>query len=318
MKWAFAVTAVQLLVAFCVHSWLLCEISQAGCTGRGECVPYPRYGESVDGVLGQIQAMSVPILDGMDRHSLQHAMEPGAARNAVDCALWDLEAKHAGVRAWELAGLTAPQPVITADTIALGSVAEMAESARARARRPLLKVKLDDHHVVECMSAVAHAAPDARLIADANEGWSMETLAATHEQLASLGVEAIEQPLPAGADHALADFTPAVPLCADESCLSSDDLESLGERYQMVNIKLDKAGGLSAALEMVSRAKAEGLSVMIGCMVGTSLGMAPATLLAGQAELVDLDGSLWLARDRTHGLDFTAGLIHPPAPELWG
>ncbi len=297
---------------------VVCEITQAAATGRGECVPYAHYAESVESVLNEIEATSSQIEDGLDRAALLGAMSPGAARNAVDCALWDLEAKLGGVRAWELAGLAPPGPVITADTIALGSPAEMARAAGARAERPLLKVKLDDTDVLERMQAVAEAAPGARLMADANEGWRFETLVRTHEELARMGVEAIEQPLPAGADGELVDFKPAVALCADESCLGPEDLDGLADRYQMVNIKLDKAGGLTQALDMTARARAAGLSVMIGCMVGTSLGMAPATLLAGEARLVDLDGPLWLARDRPDGLDFTGGLIHPPERELWG
>jgi L-alanine-DL-glutamate epimerase-like enolase superfamily enzyme len=297
---------------------VVCEISQSAAKGWGECVPYAHYGESVQGVQRQIEAMAGDIQDGMDRWALLGAMKPGAARNALDCALWDLEAKLAGKRAWELAGLAPPGPVVTADTIALGTEAEMEAAAAARADRPLLKVKLDDDDVIERMRAVARAAPNARLIADANEGWSLATLTRTHEELALLGVETIEQPLPAGADGPLADFTPSIPLCADESCLGPADLSGLADRYQMVNIKLDKAGGLTEALRMVSAARAAGLSVMIGCMVGTSLAMAPATLLGPLAELVDLDGPLWLARDRSPGLNFSGGLIHPPMPDLWG
>ncbi len=314
LKSAFTISRGSKIAAQVV----LCEITQSGMKGRGECVPYAHYGESVEGVLEQIAAVTAEIQDGLDRRALLAALPPGAARNAIDCALWDLEAKLAGVRAWELAGVAQPGPTLTAQTIALGTVDEMAAAARAYAHQPLLKVKLDDQGVVERMRAVAQAAPGARLIVDANEAWSLATLAQTQDELADLGVVAIEQPLPAGADQGLDDFTPTIPLCADESCRGPADLERLAERYQMVNIKLDKAGGLSEALRMTAMARARGLSVMIGCMVGTSLAMAPATLLAAQAQLVDLDGPLWLARDRPHALHYTDGLIHPPSPDLWG
>jgi L-alanine-DL-glutamate epimerase-like enolase superfamily enzyme len=286
----------------------------AGATGRGECVPYARYGETVGGVAATIAALP----EGIDRQRLATLLPPGAARNAVDCALWDLEAKRAGRRVWQLAGLTAPAPRITAFTLSLGPPAAMREAAARAAHRPLLKVKLGGEGDMARVEAVRAGAPGARIIVDANEGWSADEYAALAPALVALGVAMVEQPLPAGADAALAEMPRPLPVCADESCHVTVDLPGLAGRYDMVNIKLDKAGGLTEALALRAAARAAGFGIMVGCMVGTSLGMAPAVLVAQGAAVVDLDGPLLLARDRPHGLVYDARGVHPPAPELWG
>lgn len=285
--------------------------------GRGECVPYPRYRESVDAVLTALCAEAGAVADGLGRDNLLGRMPAGAARNALDCALWDLEAKDTGVPAWWRAGVAEPKPAVTAETVALGHPDAMAAAARALQDRPLLKLKLGDDDVVSCVSAVRKAAPLARLIVDANESWSLDLLKKVTPELVNLKVAMIEQPLPAGADAALAEFASPVPLCADESCHDLADLARLGG-YRMVNVKLDKAGGLTAALALARAARDAGLGVMVGCMVGTSLAMAPAMLLAGLADVLDLDGPLWLARDRVPPLRFERGIVYPPDPALWG
>ncbi|MEE8271471.1 MAG: N-acetyl-D-Glu racemase DgcA [Alphaproteobacteria bacterium] len=297
---------------------VLAEIAEDGAVGRGECVPYPRYGETVDGVLTAIAAVGAEIAAGMDRAALQRALPPGAARNAVDCALWDLEAKRAGRPVWQLAGAPPPAPLVTAVTISLGEVNAMAEAARAQSHRPLLKLKLTGAGDLERVRAVRAAAPDSRLIVDANEAWTVDHLATFAQAFAELGVEVIEQPLPAGDDGALAGFACPVPLCADESCHDTASLAGLAGKYTMVNIKLDKAGGLTEALRLRGAARAAGLAVMVGCMLGTSLAMAPAVLVGQGADLVDLDGPLLLARDRDPGLAIDGVRIQPPDPALWG
>jgi len=293
-------------------------ISDGTSTGRGECVPYPRYNETVDGVAADIQRLSDAISAGMNRNALQTALHAGAARNAVDNALWDLEAKQSGQRAWDIAGTAAPMPRITAETIGIGTVAEMAASAARLKTAPLIKIKLDDQLVLERMQAIHMQAPDARLIIDPNEGWTLEQLMAFAPRLAELGVEMIEQPIPAGSDDGLAGYRCPVPLCADESCHTSTDLPGLVGKYHMINIKLDKAGGLTEALKVAKSAASGGFDIMIGCMVGTSLAMAPAVLLAPFATILDLDGPLLLRQDRDNGLSFDNGHIYPPSPQLWG
>jgi L-alanine-DL-glutamate epimerase and related enzymes of enolase superfamily len=295
-----------------------CTISQDGKAGRGECVPYKRYGESVEGVIADIRAIADAIAGGMDRAALQTAMKAGAARNAVDCALWDLEAKLSGKPVSASACRTVPRPVPTAVTVSLGSPDEMAAEARALASHKVLKVKVgtaDDHARIH---AVASAAPKAEIILDANEGWSEDNLQAHLLTAAEMRIRLIEQPLPAGRDSMLADIPHPVPICADESVHTIDDLPSLLGRYDAINIKLDKTGGLTEALRMRDRARELGFGVMVGCMVGTSLAMAPAVLLAQDADWVDLDGPLLLARDRVPGLTYTGSLVSPPAPDLWG
>jgi len=298
---------------------VLVELRDGVATGRGECVPYARYGETVDSVVEAIEGLRGAIEAGLSREALEGAMEPGAARNAIDCALWDLEAKRAGRRAWESASEPSPGPVITAYTLGLDEPDAMREAAARHADRPLLKVKLDGDRVIERVAAVRAGAPDARLIVDANEGWTAQTLRRSLPALAGLGVELVEQPLPAGADAALADIERPVPVAADESCHTRADLPGLAGRYDVVNIKLDKTGGLTEALALRDAATAGGFGIMVGCMLATSLAMAPALLVAQGARFVDLDGPLLLARDREPGLDYhPGGRVAPPSPALWG
>jgi L-alanine-DL-glutamate epimerase-like enolase superfamily enzyme len=297
---------------------VVAEITDGTVIGRGEGVPYARYGETPLAVAKQIRQCAPAIARGADRDDVQKALPPGAARNALDCALWDLQAKTAGRRAWELAAVAAPQAVITAETIAIDTTAAMAEAAARLSERPLIKVKFAREGILERMRAIRAVLPAAGLIIDANEGWDMATLMAHDQALAALGVIMIEQPLPAAEDRALSGFRSAVPLCADESCHTSADVASLAGRYQMVNIKLDKAGGLSEALRTAAAAREAGLGVMVGCMVATSLAMAPAMVLAPLADFVDLDGPLWLACDREPPLRYQAGWVSPPVPALWG
>jgi L-alanine-DL-glutamate epimerase-like enolase superfamily enzyme len=285
--------------------------------GRGECVPYPRYRESVEAVLTALRAEAGAVAAGLQRCDLLGRMPAGAARNALDCALWDFEAKDTGVPAWRRAGVVEPVPAVTAETIALDSPDAMAAAARELQDRPLLKLKLGAEAVVPCVSAVRKAAPLARLIVDANESWTLDLLKQVTPELVSLGVAMIEQPLPAGADATLAEFASPVPLCADESCHDVADLAKL-RGYRLVNVKLDKAGGLTAALALARATRAAGFNVMGGCMVGTSLAMAPAMVLAGLADVLDLDGPLWLAHDRAPPLRFERGIVYPPDPVLWG
>jgi L-alanine-DL-glutamate epimerase-like enolase superfamily enzyme len=294
---------------------VVAEVGDGVHLGRGECVPYARYGESVESVLAQIDSLRDVLAD---RETLQSQLSAGAARNAIDCALWDLEAKRSGRRAWELAGLPEPAPQVTAYTLSLDAASAMAEAARAVADRPLLKLKLGGEGDVERVAAVRAAAPRARLIVDANEAWRPDQLEPFGRALAGLGVELIEQPLPASDDGALARVARPVPVCADESCHDRAGLAALVGRYDCVNLKLDKAGGLTEALALAREAERLGLALMVGCMVGTSLAMAPATLFAGRAAFVDLDGPLLLARDRAPALSYEGGLIRPPSRALWG
>ena len=294
------------------------EVAANGHVGRGECVPYPRYGETLDDVDHELAMQKQAIEGGLARDVLWYVMAPGAARNAIDAALWDLEAKASGVPVWKLAELPAPAPALTAQTISIGSCDAMSQAAAEIATAPLIKIKLDAEDAVARVAAVREAAPAARLIADANEAWDMDLLKAVAPALAELGVEMIEQPLPAEDDGALEGYRCPVLLCADESCHTGDDLARLAKLYGMINIKLDKSGGLTEALNLARHAEQTGLKMMIGCMVGTSLAMAPAMLLAPFAEYVDLDGPLLLKEDRPGGLVFDHGYIHPPAPALWG
>lgn len=290
------------------------SVSRDGKNGRGECVPYARYGESMDSVLKQIEGLPPRIT----RADLQAALPAGAARNAVDCALWDWEAKKAGKRVWELAGLPAPEPVLTAYTLSLDTPLKMEQQAAKHAFRPLLKIKLGGEDDMARLEAVRKGAPDTRIIVDANEGWTPELYTTLAPALIRLGVEVVEQPLPAGADDMLAEIARPLPVCADESCHDRASLPALKGKYDMANIKLDKTGGLTEAIALKDAALAEGYALMIGCMVGTSLAMAPATLLAQGAQIVDLDGPLLLARDRTAPLRYDERGVYPPTAELWG
>lgn len=293
---------------------LTVRIDRAGFQGRGECVPYARYDETLASVTAQIGAVS-PDVTGA---ALQALLPAGAARNAVDCALWDLWAKQTGRRVWDLAGLPAPGPLITAFTLSLDSPDVMQAEARTHAHRPILKIKLGTPDDMPRLEAVRRGAPQARIIVDANEGWSPEVYTDLAPHLIRLGVELVEQPLPAGADEMLAEIARPVPVCADESCHDRASLPALKGKYDLVNIKLDKAGGLTEALALRDAARAAGFGVMVGCMVGTSLAMAPAVLLAQGADYVDLDGPLLLAEDREHPLRYDAAGVHPPEAALWG
>lgn len=286
--------------------------------GRGECVPYARYGETVESVAAAIAAEAKAVVDGITPRDLLDRMPAGAARNALDCALWDLEAKRAGCRIWEITGSNAPAPATTAYTLSLGDPDSMAQAARAASHRPLLKVKLGGEGDPARIAAVRAAAPGSRLIVDANEAWRGETLRENLAACTEAGVALIEQPLPAGEDGLLAEIDRTIPICADESLHDRAGLDALAKRYDAINIKLDKAGGLTEAMLLAEEARARGFSLMIGCMVGTSLAMAPAMLLAGQAAYVDLDGPLLLARDRDPALLYEGSLVHPPEAELWG
>jgi L-alanine-DL-glutamate epimerase-like enolase superfamily enzyme len=297
---------------------VVAEVADGAATGRGECVPYPRYGETVEGVAAAIEAMRPAISQGLDRKALQAALPAGAARNALDCALWDLAAKRAGRPVHALAGLPAPRPLVTAYTISLGSPDEMATAAAKASERTVLKVKLGAPGDAERLAAVRAAAPNAELIVDANEGWTPADLAAHFAVCAAAGVTLIEQPLPAGEDFVLANIERPVKVAADESVHERDSLARLVGRYDAVNIKLDKTGGLTEALVLAGEAERLGFDLMVGSMVATSLAMAPAMLVAQRARFVDLDGPLLLARDRPDGLRYQGSLVHPPTPALWG
>jgi L-alanine-DL-glutamate epimerase-like enolase superfamily enzyme len=297
---------------------VLAEIHSGALRGRGESVPYARYGETVDGVVAAVEAMAERVAGGLDRAGLLDAMPPGAARNALDCALWDLEAKETGASVWELAGIASAKPVVTAYTISLDTAERMGADAAANAGRPLLKVKLTGAGDLDRVRAVRSGAPTARLIVDANEAWTVDHLREYGPVLAQLGVVLIEQPLPAGQDGALAELEHPVPICADESCHVTEDLDRLAGLYDCVNIKLDKTGGLTEALRLKAAARERGFAIMVGCMVGSSLSMAPAHLLAQDAEFVDLDAPLLLARDRQPGLRYEGSVVFPPKPNLWG
>ena len=297
---------------------VVAELSDGRHTGRGECVPYGRYGETVETVTALIEGMRAALADGLDRTQLQRALPSGAARNALDCAFWDLEAKASGRRAYEIASEPPPRALTTAYTISLGTPDAMGEAAAKAAARKLLKVKLGSQDDATRIRAVRAAAPNAELIVDANEGWRAENLTANLAACAAVGVTLIEQPLPADDDGALATVTRPIPVCADESVHDRASLASLVGRYDAVNIKLDKTGGLTEALAMADEAQRLGFAIMAGCMVATSLSMAPAVLVAQRARVVDLDGPLLLAKDREHGLRYEESLVYPPSRELWG
>jgi L-alanine-DL-glutamate epimerase-like enolase superfamily enzyme len=297
---------------------VVAELSDGTHRGRGESVPYARYGETPDGVVAAIEVLRPALRRGLTRADLQSAMPAGAPRNALDCAYWDVNAKAAGRPVHELAGLVAPQPRITAYTISLASPAVMAEAAERAADRPLLKVKLGSDDDGTRIAAVRRAAPRAELIVDANEGWTGDNLAQNLAACADAGVTLIEQPLPEGKDAALAHIKRAIPVCADESVHARASLEALTGKYDAVNIKLDKTGGLTEALALAAEAQQRGFTIMVGCMVATSLAMAPAMLVAQRARVVDLDGPLLLAKDRADGLRYDGSLAYPAGAALWG
>jgi L-alanine-DL-glutamate epimerase-like enolase superfamily enzyme len=277
-------------------------------------VPYARYGETLDSVTAQIAGLP----EGISRADLQSALPPGAARNAVDCALWDWEAKAAGKRVWQLAGLPEPGPKEVTYTLSLDTPDAMRAMAAQHAHRPVLKIKLGTPDDMPRLEAVRAGAPDAKIIIDANEGWTPEVYADLAPHLVRLGVALVEQPLPAGADDMLAEIARPLPVCADESCFDAASLPALQGKYDMVNLKLDKTGGLTEALQTRDTAARLGLRLMVGCMVGSSLAMAPAVLVAQSAEVSDLDGPLLLREDRPHPLRYDAQGVHPSDPQLWG
>ncbi|MDH3713092.1 MAG: L-Ala-D/L-Glu epimerase [Gammaproteobacteria bacterium] len=297
---------------------VVAELRDGDLVGRGECVPYARYGESVSSVTDVLLALEKEVTTGLNRDALQNRLPPGAARNALDCAFWDLEAKRAATRAWKIAGLPAPRSVTTAYTLSLDTPDNVRAQAELHAQCPLLKIKLGGEDDLARVAAVRESAPAARLIVDANEAWSAEQFRELAPAMAKLGVSMIEQPLPADDDEALAELQRPLPICADESCHDRRSLSRIRNRYDMVNIKLDKSGGLTEALLLREAAGAAGLSIMVGCMLATSLAMAPALLVAQSAQIVDLDGPLLLAADREPGLTFDGTRVSPPGPELWG
>ena len=297
---------------------VVADVSDGAIKGWGEAVPYARYGETVDGVVAALEAMSGAVAAGLDRAALQRALPPGAARNALDAALWDFEAKQSGKPVSKLAGLEPPGALTTAYTLSLDTPEAMGRAAAAQAARPLLKIKLTGEGDLERVHAVRAGAPLARLIVDANEGWTADHFARYAPPLKELGVALIEQPLPAGRDGDLARMPHPIPVCADESCHVSADLDGLAGKYDAVNIKLDKSGGLTEALALADAARRRGFRIMVGCMVGTSLSMAPAVLVAQGAEFVDLDAPLLLAHDRQPGLRYDGSIVYPPKLALWG
>ncbi len=298
---------------------VVARITEDGATGRGECVPYARYDETPEGVLDAVMGLEAEIGDGLTREALQAALPSGAARNALDCAFWDLEAKSAGQPVAELVGLSnAQRPLITAFTLSLDTPDRMAEAAVKATGRPLLKVKLGGDGDADRIARIREARPDARLIVDANEAWRPEALAPLMAACLTAGVELVEQPLPAQDDAALADIARSVPVCADESLHDLADLDRIAERYDAINIKLDKTGGLTEAWALAEEALRRDLKLMVGCMIGTSLSMAPAFLVAQRAEVVDLDAPLFLEKDRDEGLTYRGSEVQPPVPDLWG
>jgi len=297
---------------------VVAELREGEHRGRGECVPYSRYNESISSVRAQIERLGPAIACGFDRLGLRDELPAGAARNALDCAFWDLEAKRSGKRVWELAGLTAPEPLTSAYTLSLDSPEKMQAAAYKNSSRPLLKLKLAGPEDLQRVKAVRQGAPEAAIIVDANEGWTPEIYTDLAPKLAKLGVQMIEQPLPAGDDAALGEIERPVRVCADESCHDRASLPRLKGLYDMINIKLDKTGGLTEALALKAQAEAQGFGVMVGCMLATSLSMAPALLVAQGVQIVDLDGPLLLAKDRKSPMRFDGSLIHPADAALWG
>lgn len=294
------------------------EIREGSIIGRGECRPYARYGETPESVIATLEAKRQDLQEGLERDELSKCLAPGAARNALDCALWDLAAKREGQPVWKLAGLMPPQPLITAYTLSVDSPENLAATAKSQKWRPVLKLKLAGRDDLQCVEAVRANAPASRLIIDANEAWSQRDYVRLMPELLRLGVEMLEQPFPAGTDACLASLPKLLPICADESCHDSKTLDALIGLYDVVNIKLDKTGGLTEALQMKALARQCGFEIMVGCMVGTSLAMAPAFFLAQDTRYVDLDGPLLLAKDRQSGLHFAGSQIFPPDRALWG
>ncbi|KPB00926.1 N-acetyl-D-Glu racemase DgcA [Ahrensia marina] len=295
---------------------ILCQIEQGETIGRGECVPYNRYNEDMDSVFAQIEAIKSGEIDEIEEQ-VTH-LKPGAARNALDCAIWDWKAKSTGKPVADQICRMAPRPVETAFTLSLDTPGRMADAARAASHRTVIKIKLGGDNDIACMHAVTANAPNSRIIIDANEAWTSDIFAQMMREASRLKIALIEQPLPAGDDDILLDIPHPVPICADESIHTSEELGNLRGKYDFVNIKLDKTGGLSEALKLRDQARELGFGIMVGCMVGSSLAMAPAVLLAQDAEFVDLDGPLLLAKDRSPALNYFGSTVSPPTPSLWG
>jgi len=294
------------------------QLESEGHSGYGECVPYARYGESFESVNAQIESVRGAILEGMNRQELQHALPAGTARNALDCAMWDLQAKMANTTVWQLAGLDEPGNVTSCYTLSLSAPDEMRAAAAKHSAMPVLKIKLGGEGDLERLQAVREGAPESRLVVDANEGWSVDDYQRLAPTMVELGVDLVEQPLPAGEDDALNGMERSLPVCADESCHDVKSLETLHGKYDFINIKLDKTGGLTEALLLKSAAEAAGFKIMVGCMVSTSLAMAPAVLVAQGAAVVDLDGPLLLAEDREPPIEFNGASMSPAPSALWG
>ena len=297
---------------------VVAELREGSLTGRGECVPLARYDQTVDGEAAKLKGLAEAVAGGFDRTALQGALPAGPARNALDCAFWDLEAKRAGKPAHALAGLSALRPVTTALTISLGTPESMAAAVQKVAQRQLLKIKLGSDGDPLRIAAVRRAAPNSELIVDANEAWTENNLAENLHACAEAGVKLVEQPLPAGKDDALATIARPIAVCADESIHDRASLAALAGKYDAINIKLDKSGGLTEALALADEAERAGLAIMVGCMVSTSLAMAPALLVAQRARVVDLDGPLLLAKDRDGGLHYEGSKVYPANAQLWG
>ena len=290
------------------------SIKDSGFIGLGECVPYKRYGESIDSVSKEILSVPLPV----NNENLQTILKHGAARNAIDCALWDLQAKKEGKPVWKLLNLTEPKPTITAYTISLTTPEKMMQEAKKKNNFPILKVKLGSQYDEQCIKAVREGSPNARIIVDANEGWTIETYNYLVPIFKKIGVELIEQPFPSCQDHLLENLDRTIPICADESCHDVESLENLIGLYDFINIKLDKAGGLTEAINLLNTAKKNGFKIMLGCMVGTSLAMAPALLLSNLSDIVDLDGPLFLKQDRKNHIEYKDFLAFPISKRLWG
>lgn len=295
---------------------LYVEISEGSATGRGEAAGVYFLGETGESMLAQAESVRDALEAGASRDELRTLLPAGGARNAVDCALWDLEAKLAGKRIWELTGIE-PRDTESLLTIGIGTADEMAMTAKSLDTRKI-KVKLDGELSHQRMSAVCAARPDAEIVVDVNQGWTFEQLVGLAPALEQLGVAMIEQPLPRGGDAALEDYDPPIPLCADESCLDTGEFEQAARRYQVINIKLDKTGGLTEALDLVRMAQSRGIGLMVGNMIGTSLAMAPGFVVGQLCRFVDLDGALFMKADREHALRYTGGVVSPPSAELWG
>jgi L-Ala-D/L-Glu epimerase len=294
------------------------ELDEDGCVGRGESVPYARYGESVASVMDEIESLRRDVCAGIGRDELQTRLAPGAARNAIDAALWDLESRRTQVPVWKQLGQSPHAPLTTALTVVIDTPQEMEKAAARIAAAPLIKIKVGADDPVERIEAVRRAAPSAKLIVDPNESWTIDILRDTQPALERAGVSLLEQPLPADADDALIDFSSRIPICADESCHTAADLPALAKRYQAINIKLDKTGGLTEAWRLLHAAKSSGFSIMVGCMVCSSLGIAPALEVARHADFIDLDGPLWLEKDHAGGVTLKDGMLMPPSPDFWG